>query len=75
MRAKIMFYYPNAKASELIEAAELLHVLIAAVASGDPDQSDVAMRAVLINEIEVSLRSFRPSFGDQMDLRKMDETG
>lgn len=75
MRAKIMFYYPNAKASELIEAAELLHVLITAVASGDPDQSDVAMRAVLINEIEVSLRSFRPSFGDQMDLRKMDETG
>jgi DNA-binding GntR family transcriptional regulator len=72
MRSKIMFYYPNAKASELCEAAELLNVLIAAVASGDQDQSDAAMRAVLMQEIEISLRSLRPSFGDQIDLRKLE---
>ena len=72
MRTKIMFFYTNAKPSELQDAVGLLHELIVALASGDPDRSDSAMRAVLMQEIEISLRSLRPSFGDQLDLKKLE---
>jgi DNA-binding GntR family transcriptional regulator len=72
IRAKIMFYFPNAEKSELLAAADLLETLIEAISSGAPDESDDAMRAFLVHEIEISLRSLHPSFGDKMDVSRMD---
>ena len=63
-----MFYFPTATAQELEEAGESLEALVQAVLSCDADASDRAMRDFIRREIEITLRSLQPAFGDSMDL-------
>ncbi len=68
MRMKILFYFPKLDAGERSRAGALLETLIETVISGDADAGDDAMKALVVHEIEVILRSLHPAFGDRMDL-------
>ncbi|MXY33438.1 MAG: GntR family transcriptional regulator [Gemmatimonadetes bacterium] len=68
MRAKILFYFPKLDSRERLRAGVLLEALIEAVISGDADAGDNAMKALVVHEIGVILRSLYPAFGDRMDL-------
>lgn len=74
IRAKISYYFPNATCEELTQAAALLRRLIDAIASGNPDAGDAAIRELLMQEISISLRSLHPTFGDKMDISRLEAT-
>lgn len=73
IRTKIIHYFPNTTPDELAEAGDMHEALIGAVASGDAEQSDAAIRTLLKHEIEVILRSQRPTYGDLMDIADLVE--
>lgn len=68
MRMKILFYFPKLDAGEGARAGVLLEALIEAVVSGDAEAGDDAMKALVVHEIGVILRSLHPAFGERMDL-------
>lgn len=72
IRTKIVHYFPNAKTAELDRACSLHEALIDAVNTGDGDASDAAMRALVMHEIEIILRSLQPAYGDDMQITNME---
>ena len=68
IRTKIVYYFPNATADELQEAGNNMAALVGAVVAGDADQSDAAMRVLLMREIDIILRALHPAIGDRMDI-------
>lgn len=72
IRTKIMFYFPNATAGELYEVGTLMAGLVDAVVTGDAEQSDAAMRRLLLHEIDVILRALQPAVGDRMDITDLE---
>ncbi len=72
IRTKILHYFPNAQTQELRQAGSLMSVLVEAVVSGDADASDNAVRALIVQEIEIIMRSLQPSFGDAMSVEALE---
>lgn len=68
IRTSIRYFFPNASPDELIAAADLADHLIDAVAAGEIDASDAAMKAIVMHEVDVILRALTPVTGDKMDI-------
>jgi len=72
MRSMILHYYPNASRTELRQAGQLLEALVETVVSGNEDSSDQAISAIIMQQVEIILRSLQPSDGEQMEIRPLE---
>ena len=72
IRTMIMYYFPNASNAELDAAGAHMATVVEAVASGDADASDVAIRTLLMHEIEIILRALHPAIGASMDIQSLE---
>lgn len=72
IRTKILHYFPNAEEQELRQTGSLMSALVEAVAAFDADASDDAVRALIVQEIEIIMRSLQPSFGDAMNVEALE---
>lgn len=74
IRTKIRHFFPNAEPKELKQTAALMSTLVEAVAAADADASDDAVRALIVQEIEIIMRSLQPSFGDAMNVEALENS-
>ena len=72
IRTMIMYYFPSANRAELEAAGAHMAAVVEAVASGDADASDAAIRTLLMHEIEIILRALHPAIGESMEIQNLE---
>ena len=72
IRTQILHYYPNAQRRDLNQSGKLMSALVDAVVAGDSDASDDVVRALIVQEVDIIMRSLQPSFGDTMSMAPLE---
>ena len=66
VRVKLLYYFPRLSAADRAEAVRHLRAVVAALADGDPEAGDRAVRDAILFESGVIQRGLDPRFGHLM---------